>query len=107
MGLLKEFAIQLYSVRGEAAKDFTATVGRLAAIGYTEIANYLDGQSRLETTVENITTRTRQYAKRQTAWIQHQLHPVWLDTAPAEPLEQLADRVYTAWQQLGPTPLFL
>jgi len=57
--------------------------------------------------IETIATRTRQYAKRQNAWIQHQLRPVWIDTTPAEPLEQLAGRVATAWQCHGAASLAL
>ena len=76
-----------------------------AAIGYDEIADHLDGRSSLETALERIMVRTRQYAKRQCAWLRHQTRPVWIDTTPAEPLEQLAGRVTAAWQQHGAVPL--
>jgi len=59
----------------------------------------------LITAIQGITTSTRQYAKRQIAWFKHQIHPVWLETHPNEPLPQLADRVTAAWQQIGPTPI--
>jgi len=63
--------------------------------------------SSLNAVIENVITRTRQYAKRQNAWIQHQLRPVWIDTMPAEPLEQLAGRVASAWQCHGAASLAL
>lgn len=44
MSLLKEFSIQLYSVREETEKDFAGTIKKLGEIGYTgvEFAGYGD-----------------------------------------------------------------
>ncbi len=76
-----------------------------AAIGYAEIADHLDGLLSLDDAIERIIIRTRQLAKRQLTWFQNQLRPVWLDTTPAEPLADLAQRVRAAWQQHGPARL--
>jgi tRNA dimethylallyltransferase len=41
------------------------------ALGYKEMFEYLDGRASLESTVERIRTRSRNYAKRQITWFRH------------------------------------
>ena len=74
------------------------------AIGYEEILALLDNRLTLAGAVERIILRTRQFAKRQNAWIRHQLDPVWIETTPNEPLEKIAARVQEAWKKY-PTDL--
>jgi tRNA A37 N6-isopentenylltransferase MiaA len=74
-----------------------------SGLGYDDIRPSID-TGMLNASIECVITRTRQYAKRQTAWFQHQIHPVWIETSMDEPPEQLADRVAATWQQLGPMP---
>lgn len=40
----------------------------LQAVGYQEVIDYLDGQTSLETAMERVKARTRQFAKRQCTW---------------------------------------
>lgn len=44
----------------------------LKTVGYSELFDYLDGTVTLETAVEKIKQRTRQYAKRQITWFKNQ-----------------------------------
>lgn len=50
-----------------------------SAIGYREFKAYFDGAQTLEETVELIKTHTRQFAKRQYTWFNHQLPVSWFD----------------------------
>ena len=42
-------------------------------IGISEICKYLDGHQNIDTTKEQITIKTRQYAKRQRTWARNQM----------------------------------
>ncbi|MCL1888323.1 MAG: tRNA (adenosine(37)-N6)-dimethylallyltransferase MiaA [Kiritimatiellaeota bacterium] len=76
-----------------------------AAIGYAEFAGHLDGTLELQAAVTQTVARTRRLAKRQYAWIRHQMDPIWIMTTPGEPLPTLAGRVMEAWEKLGPVEL--
>lgn len=41
------------------------------ALGYKEVTAYLDGQQSLATTIDQVRTRTRNFAKRQITWFRH------------------------------------
>jgi len=90
----------------ELRKKFPVWSGTArAAIGYEEINAHLDGKIPLATAIERTVIRTRQLAKRQLTWFQHQLDPIWIESNPNEPLEKLATRVQAAWRQHGATQL--
>ena len=42
-------------------------------IGISEICKFLDGEQNIDTTKEQISIKTRQYAKRQTTWARGQM----------------------------------
>ena len=50
-----------------------------SAIGYREFRPYFAGEQSLNETVELIKTHTRQFAKRQYTWFNHQLPVCWFD----------------------------
>ena len=56
----------------------------LQTVGYTELFDYLDGRTSLETAVEEIKKNTRHYAKRQMTWFRKDPSIEWFD--PAAPL---------------------
>ena len=56
----------------------------LQTVGYTELFDYLDGRTSLETAVEEIKKNTRHYAKRQMTWFRKDPSIEWAD--PAAPL---------------------
>ncbi len=51
----------------------------LTPIGYKELFPYFDGNITLEEALENIKKRTRNYAKRQYTWFNHQMHVNWFN----------------------------
>ncbi len=51
----------------------------LQAIGYKEIALYLNDQLTLEEAIELIKRETRRYAKRQLSWFRRDKRIVWYD----------------------------
>lgn len=68
-GLLEE-AKSLYTFKN---------LNALQTVGYREIFEYLDGNSTIETTVENIKTNTRHFAKRQLTWFKRTPEVTWFD----------------------------
>ena len=54
----------------------------MQAIGYRQVAEYLDGKRSLAQTIDLVKVRTRQYAKRQLTWFRRHLDAEWLDIPP-------------------------
>jgi tRNA dimethylallyltransferase len=73
----------------------TPKPGRTAAqaLGYRELSVYLDGETTLEVTVEQIRTATRQFAKRQYTWFRNLEECKAITVAGHETPEDLANRV--------------
>jgi tRNA dimethylallyltransferase len=62
----------------------------LDTVGYPEIFRYLDGEISLDEATEQITTHTRQYAKRQMTWFRKDAGVTWFDGRyPEQVLEYL------------------
>jgi tRNA dimethylallyltransferase len=55
------------------SEDLDPKLPVLKAVGYTELAAYLAGQTTLEAAVAAAQQQTRRYAKRQMTWFRHQL----------------------------------
>ena len=53
------------------------------AIGIKEISQYLNNEKELEEIIENISIKTRQYAKRQSTWARGNMNS-WLKLKPNE-----------------------
>jgi tRNA dimethylallyltransferase len=53
------------------------------AIGINEIRQYLNNEKELEDIIENISIKTRQYAKRQSTWARGNMN-TWLKLKPNE-----------------------
>ena len=51
-----------------------------SAIGYKEIIDYLEGKISLDTAVETVKKKSRNYAKRQYTWFNNKMHVNWLET---------------------------
>jgi tRNA dimethylallyltransferase len=65
----------------------------LQAIGYRQVVEYLRGERSLDETVEGVKIRTRQFAKRQKTWFRHQAQLNWINLAPGQPAETVADHL--------------
>ena len=55
------------------------TKATLTPIGYKELFPYLEGKESLDVCVENMKKRTRNYAKRQYTWFNHQMKVNWFN----------------------------
>ncbi len=62
------------------------------ALGYREIAAYIDGRSSLDETVAAIVRRTRTVARRQWAWFRRDPRIRWID-----PADGAVDRIVELW----------
>jgi tRNA dimethylallyltransferase len=65
----------------------------MQAIGYRQVVEHLRGTRSLAETIAEVKTRTRQLAKRQLTWLRHQLPVQWIEVAPEESGEGIADRI--------------
>lgn len=75
---------------GEAGRLHGMPLGKTSqqAIGYKEIAGYLEGALSLDEAVRLIKKRTKNYAKRQFTWFRKEPDVTWLDvTGIASPVE--------------------
>ena len=65
----------------------------MQAIGYRQVVEHLRGARTLSDTIAEVKRRTRQLAKRQMTWLRHQLPVRWIEVAPQENAESVADRI--------------
>lgn len=91
-GLLEEARSLRDALSGTAAQ----------AIGYAEAFSVLDGDADLESAVERLTIRTRQYAKRQRTWFRNQMRAVSIPRQEGDDPRDVAGNVLAVWQQHGP-----
>ena len=75
------------------------------AIGYAEVLDLLAGQCTVDDAVERTVARTRQLAKRQQTWFNHQANVCWIETGCGVPVEETAERVTAHWRKHGPGPI--
>ena len=74
----------------------------IAAIGYKEIYNYLEGMIDLETAIELVKRNSRRLAKRQYTWFRNQMDVTWFDVDVAN-FEKTVDDVLQYLQFLNDT----
>ena len=75
------------------------------AIGYAEALAALDGGCSIAEAQAQTALRTRQLAKRQMTWFQHQARVAWVDCAAEATPDVVASRIRQLWSEHGPTPL--
>ncbi len=83
-GLLDE----VRALRGQGLLVNTAA----QAIGYKELAAYLDGEASLADCVELVKRKSRNYAKRQLTWFGRDARVNWVRYAKDEPLERIIQK---------------
>jgi tRNA dimethylallyltransferase len=67
------------------------------ALGYKELFDYLDGVTTLDTAIESIITRTRQFAVRQERWFRRDPRIRWIDIDD-DPVAEALPVLESAWQ---------
>jgi len=97
-GLLEEVArlMDKYPVLSGTARQ---------AIGYAEAVAVRNGDLMLEEAIEKGVVRTRQLAKRQRTWFNHQANVEWITVESSSNVEKVGTRVRDAWNTLGPTEI--
>ena len=82
-------------VRALLANGVTLNMTSMQALGYKEIALALQGRCALEDAIVLVKQGTRNYAKRQGAWLRRDGRVRWLD-APGRSAVELADEIVRA-----------
>ena len=65
----------------------------MQALGYRQIVEHLRGERSLPATVELVKLRTRQFARRQMTWFRRQLPLAWINLAPGDSPELVAETI--------------
>lgn len=75
---------------------YTADLNSMKAIGYKEIAEYIDGKCTLEEAIESVKQGSRRYAKRQLTWFRRDKRIIMLDpdSAAEEAKDIIKDRFF-------------
>lgn len=75
---------------------YTADLNSMKAIGYKEIAEYINGKCTLEEAIESVKQGSRRYAKRQLTWFRRDKRIIMLDpdSAAEEAKDIIKDRFF-------------
>ncbi|MEA4882253.1 MAG: tRNA (adenosine(37)-N6)-dimethylallyltransferase MiaA [Clostridia bacterium] len=85
----------LDEVRALVARGCEERFTALQAIGYKELAAFLDGREGLDEAVETVKSETRKYAKRQMTWFRKNRDIHWLDVDGSSCPNEIADEIIT------------
>ena len=84
-------------------RGYSTDLQSMKAIGYEELALYVDGKLSLEEAASQIKQRTRRFAKRQLSWYKRMPYIHWFDKAEFDHEQSLANAVQhaidIAWQR--------
>jgi tRNA dimethylallyltransferase len=65
----------------------------MQAIGYRQVVEHLRGERPLAETIALVKIRTHQFAKRQMTWFRRQAQLTWVEMAPGDAAEAVAERI--------------
>lgn len=88
-------------VRGLLAEPAPLSREARQALGYAEVIDHLSGGPDLDKTIERIKIHTRRFAKAQRTWFRRFRQTQWIDVAPDESPDHVAERI----ARLGIQPL--
>lgn len=71
------------------------------ALGYKQVMQHLRGEQSLDATIQEVKSRTWQYARRQMTWFRGQHAVEWIDCSSEDSPEQVAERI---WKLLEARP---
>ncbi len=66
----------------------------MQAIGYKEIVSFLEKETSIQESIENLKQNSRRYAKRQLTWFRNKLNVEWFDMTDLEMKKQNFDKIY-------------
>jgi tRNA dimethylallyltransferase len=88
------FASELVEeTRGLLGQGFAENRTAMQAIGYRQVVEHLQGERDLQTTIDLVKQKTRQFAKRQATWFRNQLKLTWVTVAADATPEEIADNI--------------
>ena len=67
----------------------------MQAIGYRQVVEHLRGERDLQTTIDLVKQKTRQFAKRQATWFRNQLELRWIEVNEDATAEEIAGEILT------------
>ncbi|MCR4830019.1 MAG: tRNA (adenosine(37)-N6)-dimethylallyltransferase MiaA [Pseudobutyrivibrio sp.] len=70
-------------------------------IGYKEILDYFDGNCALESAIELVKKKSRNYAKRQLTWFRREKEVIWLDKTKLTTEEMLLSEIMSNLKEKG------
>ena len=70
----------------ELRRRYNPNLRAFSAVGYREAFSVLDGSSSVPEAIERISTRTRQFARRQRTWFRSEPDITWLDATAEVPM---------------------
>lgn len=70
-------------------------------IGYKEILDYFDGNCALESAIELVKKKSRNYAKRQLTWFRREKEVIWLDKTKLTTEEMLLSEILSNLKEKG------
>lgn len=65
----------------------------MQGIGYKEIISYLEGEAKLDETIEILKRNTRRYAKRQLTWFRRDNRIKWIDINQYDSIEEVSETI--------------
>ena len=84
-------------VENGAKKGMTSMDG----IGYKEVLDYFDGKCTLDSAIELIKKKSRNYAKRQLTWFRREKEVIWLDKTKLSTEDMLLNEIMSNLKEKG------
>jgi len=81
-------------VKALLAKGYARGMVSMQALGYKEIAAYLEGEIGLEEAVALLKQNTRRFAKRQLSWFRHMKDIQWVDVTEPEKFDRQISQIH-------------
>ncbi len=87
-------------VRSLLDKGWDPDLKPFQSIGYSQILDFINGQSSLENAIEKIKQETRRYAKRQITWFKKVPNTISIPVTPKDTPETLRDKIIPKYSQV-------
>lgn len=80
-------------VKNLIAMGYNKELVSMQGIGYKEIISYLEGETKLDETIEMLKRNTRRYAKRQLTWFRRDNRIKWIDINKYDSIEKISETI--------------
>ena len=83
----------LDEVRAYLNAGYSRNNPAVRALGYVELIDYLQGRTALESALDSMKTKSRQYAKRQLTWFRAVPYAEWVEVGETDTVCDVAARL--------------